>query len=179
MALIRDLRRLVPVSPNPEDGERPPRWDADLGRTERQWWEDGWQATAAPATQTTPKLIPIVTTASTCDAVELAHTYIHRWPAQENIIKDYLRPLGLDTNHGFAKTPVENSEVAKRRASLHRRLAKLKQWAQGARERSHRAGKRYDRLHQQHKSRADELYLVNALRSEQVLPSNMSICPHM
>jgi hypothetical protein len=42
----------------------------------------------------------------------------------ENVIKDYLRPLGVDTNHGFAKTPVENSEVAKRRASLQQRLAK-------------------------------------------------------
>jgi hypothetical protein len=158
VALIRDLRRLVPVPPNPEDGERPPRWNADLGRTERQWWEDGWQATAAPAIQTTPKLIPIVTSAETIDAVELAHTYIHRWPAQENIIKDYLRPLGLVTNHGFAKTPVENSEVAKRRASLQQRLAKLKRLAHSARERSQRAGQRHDRLHQQHKSRADELY---------------------
>jgi hypothetical protein len=61
---------------------------------------------------TDSKLIPIVTTADTSDALELAQTYIHRWPAQENVIKDYLRPLGLDTNHGFAKTPVENSEVA-------------------------------------------------------------------
>ena len=46
----------------------------------------------------TAKLIPIVTTeeTQTIDAVELAQTYIHRWPAQENVIKDYLRPLGLD-----------------------------------------------------------------------------------
>jgi len=38
-----------------------------------------------------PKLIPIVTTQETptIDAFELAHTYIHRWPAQENVIKDY------------------------------------------------------------------------------------------
>src|SRR6266700_3677372 len=76
----------------------------------------------------------------------------------ENVIKDYLRPLGLDTNHGFARTPVENSEVAKRRASLQQRLVKLKQWAQGASHRSHEAGKRHERLRLQHKSRADELY---------------------
>ncbi len=158
VALIRDLRRSVPVQPCPQDAERPQRWDADLSRSERQWWEEGWQATAAPTTEMTPKLIPIVTTAETFDAVELAQTYIHRWPAQENIIKDYLRPLGLDTNHGFAKTPVENSEVAKRRASLHHRLAKLKQWAQSASQRSHQAGKRHDRLRVQLKSRADELY---------------------
>ena len=36
-----------------------------------------------PAAPTTPKLIPIVTTAATCDAVELAQTYTRRWPAQE------------------------------------------------------------------------------------------------
>jgi len=158
VALIRDLRRVVPVQPCQQDTDLPQRWDADLSRTERQWWEEGWQATAAPATETTPKLIPIVTTADTMNAVELAQTYIHRWPAQENVIKDYLRPLGVDTNHGFVKTPVENSEVAKRRASLQQRLAKLKQWAQGASQRSHQAGKRHDRLRVQHKIRADELY---------------------
>jgi hypothetical protein len=88
VALIRDLRRVVPVQLCQQDTDLPQRWDADLSRTERQWWEEGWQATAAPATETTPKLIPIVTTADTMDAVELAQTYIHRWPAQENVIKD-------------------------------------------------------------------------------------------
>ena len=158
VALIRDLRRLVPVQPDREDADLLHGFDADLGQTERQWWQEGWQATAAPATETTPKLIPIVTTADTCDALELAQTYIHRWPAQENVIKDYLLPLGLDTNHGFAKTVVENSEVAKRRSTLEKRLAKLKQWAESASTRSHQAGKRHDRLRAQFKSRADELY---------------------
>lgn len=43
----------------------------------------------------------------------LAQSYIHRWAAQENVIKDYLLPLGLDINHGFSKAPVVNSEVTK------------------------------------------------------------------
>jgi len=158
VALIRDLRRLVAVQPDQEDADLLHRFDADPGRTERQWWQEGWQATAAPATERAPKLIPIVTTASTCDALELAQTYIHRWPAQENVIKDYLLPLGLDTNHGFGKTPVENSEVAKQRSTLEKRLAKLKRWAESAKTRSHQAGKRHDRLRVQLKSRADELY---------------------
>jgi hypothetical protein len=158
VALIRDLRRLVPVGRGQEDADLPRRWDADRERTDPRWWEDGWQAIPAPATQMTPRLIPIVTTAATCDAVELAQTYIHRWPAQENGSKDFLLPLGLDTNHGFAKTPVENSEVAKRRNTLEKRLAKLKQWAGSASTRSHQAGKRHDRLRVQLKSRADELY---------------------
>jgi len=158
VALIRDLRRLVPVELRQEDADLPRRWDADQERTDPRWWEEGWQATAAPATAMTPKLIPIVTTADICDPVELAQTYIHRWPAQENVIKDFLLPLGLDTNHGFAKTPVENSEVARRRSNLQKRLAKLKHWAESASKRSHQAGKRHDRLRVQLKSRADELY---------------------
>lgn len=158
VALIRDLRRQVPVQPDPEEKEMPRRWDADRQRGDPMWWEEGWQATPAPAQGTTAKLIPIVTTASTIDAVELAQTYIHRWPVQENVIKDYLLPLGLDTNHGFAKTEVPNSEVTKQRTQLQERLTRLKKWAQGAGERSRQAGKRRDRLLKQFKSRADELY---------------------
>jgi hypothetical protein len=137
VALIRDLRRRVPVQPDPEEEQYPSRWDSDLPLEERTWWREGWQATAAPAKATMPKLIPIVTTRETptIDALELAQTYIHRWPAQENIIKDYLLPLGLDINHGFAKVAVENSEVAKRRTHLEQRLARLKQWAQASRRR--------------------------------------------
>jgi hypothetical protein len=89
VALIRDLRRLVPVVPDEEEALLPSRWDADLPRHERAWWQEGWQATATPAKEMTAKLIPIVTTAPTIDAIELAQTYIHRWPAQENVIKDY------------------------------------------------------------------------------------------
>ena len=95
VALIRDLRRLVPVVPDPEDAALPRRWDADRERTEPRWWEESWQATAAPAKEMTAKLIPIVTTAQTIDAVELARTSIHRWPAQENVLKDYLTRSGI------------------------------------------------------------------------------------
>ncbi len=42
--------------------------------------------------------------------------------------------MGLDTNHGYAKRPVENSEVAKRRAELERKLAKVQRQAHAARE---------------------------------------------
>ncbi len=158
VALIRDLRRSVPVQPDPEDADLPQRWDADRKRNDPRWWEEGWQATAAPAKEMTAKLIPIVTTAPTCDAVELAQTYIHRWPAQENVIKDYLLPLGLDTNHGFAKVVVENSEVAKRRTHLQQRQSRLRQWAQSAGTREKQASKRHERLRKEYKSRSNELY---------------------
>jgi hypothetical protein len=160
VALIRDLRRTVPVRPDPEEVEVPPRWDSDLLPDERTWWREGWQATAAPAKETTVKLIPIVTTQETptINAVELAQTYIHRWPAQENVIKDYLLPLGLDTNHGFAKVAVENSEVAKRRTHLEQRLTRLRQWAQSAGKREAQASRRRERLRKTFTSRSKELY---------------------
>ena len=160
VALIRDLRWHVPVRPDPEEVRYPSRWDRDLSLDERAWWREDWQATAAKAKEMTARLIPIVTTDMTqpIDAVELAQTYIHRWPAQENVIKDYLRPLGLDTNHGFAKVAVENSEVAKRRTHLEQRLARLKQWAQSAGKRDAQAHRRWQRLQKEHKSRSKELY---------------------
>jgi len=66
VALIRDLRACR----------------TDLDR------EDGEQAS--------PRLIPIITTdPGPLDAVSLAESYIQRWAAQENVIKDYLLPLGL------------------------------------------------------------------------------------
>lgn len=160
VALIRDLRYQVPVVPSKEEVEYPKRWDADLDGHERMWWDEGWQATPTPAISTTPKLIPIVTTASTVDAVELAQTYTHRWVAQENIIRDFLLPLGLDTNHGYSKTPVENSEVGKRRAALEKRLANVERWVDAARKRSHNASQLYTKRCKLTKDRARALYRV-------------------
>jgi len=74
------------------------------------------------------------------------------------VIKDYLLPLGLDTNHGFAKVAVENSEVAKRRTHLQQRQSRLQQWAQSAGKREIQASKRRERLRKEYKSRSDELY---------------------
>jgi hypothetical protein len=93
VALIRDLCRHVPVLPSKEELGYPHRWDADMDRLDRAWWEEGWMATPAPAAPTSPKLIPIVTTAPTLDAVEVAQTYTRRWSVQEHIIKDFLLPL--------------------------------------------------------------------------------------
>jgi hypothetical protein len=90
--------------------------------------------------------------------VELVQLYRQRWPVQENILKDWLLPLGLDTNHGFAKIPVENSEVAKRREALERRLANIQRWAPKAREREQHAAKLAERLRQETKARSDMLY---------------------
>ena len=166
MALIRDLQCQVPAaSPNHDDDLDVPewlppraRWLADLPPDARDWWEEGWEATPAPAAPTQPKLIPIVSTAETRDAVELARLYIARWPQQENVIRDWLLPLGLDTNHGYAKLAVENSEVAKQRATLEDRRDRLQRWAASARVRYGRAGRRADRCHAKRKERGEVVY---------------------
>lgn len=87
----------------------------------------------APASSIAPRLIPIITTdPAPLDAVALAQSYIHRWAAQENVIKDYLLPLGLDINHGFSKAPVVNSEVAKKREIFQKHLETFKKWMESA-----------------------------------------------
>jgi len=156
VALIRDLRRTVPCSPSEED--LPRAWWADSRQEEVAWWQEGWQATPAPASPTEPKLIPIVTTTEQIDALALARTYIHRWPAQENVIKDWLLPLGLDINHGFAKTPVVNSEVSKKREALEKRQANIQRWGEAARVKAHRASALSTTLWKQTKERSEQLY---------------------
>lgn len=156
VALIRDLRKSVLCPPSEE--ELPRCWWADIRHEEVAWWQEGWQATPAPAQPTEPKLIPIVTTAAQIDADNLAQTYIHRWPAQENVIKDFLLPLGLDINHGFAKTPVENSEVAKKREALEKRRANVQRFGEAAREKAHRASVLATKLWKQTKEHGEALY---------------------
>ena len=147
VALIRDHRRQV--SCRQQD-------DATEEVRKPAWWQEDWKAAPTPATPTTAKLIPIVTTADTVDAVALAQSYTRRWPVQENIIRDYLLPLGLDTNHGYGKTPIVNSEVAKKRAALEKRLGNVQRWAVSARMRSHQASVLYNRLWKQTKAYGDD-----------------------
>ena len=148
VALIRDVRRQVRAH-TPEEEEEEKRW---------MRWRDDWLAQPSPATPTTAKLVPIVTTAPCVDAVELTQTYIRRWSVQENIIRDFLLPLGLDTNHGYGKTPIVNSEVAKKRAALEKKLHNAQRWAEGAKARSHKAGQLYKRRWQQTKEYGDQRY---------------------
>lgn len=96
VALIRDLRRLVPKVPSSEEEDRPLRWDEKPDGTHEYWLDENWQATPLPAPPMEPKLIPIVTTAAEADAVELVQTYTRRWLAQENVIRDWLIPLDIE-----------------------------------------------------------------------------------
>ncbi len=117
-----------------------------------------WVPTPSPAVPTEPALVPIVTTAAHPDPVEVARTYIHRWPDQENVIRDWLLPLGLDTNHGYAKKQVLNSQAEKKRIALEKRLANAKWWGEKARLASARASKTSSRRWKRAKARSREAY---------------------
>ena len=149
VALVRDHRRQV--SCGADDAAVHPV----LGEG---WGTDDRSAMATPAPPTAPKLIPIVTTAADVDAPALVRTYLRRWPCQENVIRDFLIPLGLDTNHGYTKQAVENSEVAKRRTALERRLVHARRWGAAARIRADRAGALSHRRWRAAKDRSDALY---------------------
>jgi hypothetical protein len=131
VALIRDWRKLLPTEVIGAAADED--WRADLAAHQRDFWEEGWQAVPIPPAPTTPKLIPVITTGRGMDATELANTYFRRWNCQENSIRDWLIPLNLDTNHGYAKEQVVNSELAKRQQGLEGRVQRLEQLAQASR----------------------------------------------
>lgn len=164
VALIRDWRTQVPLPSSEEPSAEHERWDADLEGTSLLWWKPGWIASPSPAALCEPKLIPIVTTAASCDPIELVQVYTHRWTAQENNLRGFLLSLGLDTNHGYAKRPVENSETAKDRAVLERKLAKVRRQAQAAREQHERAFARSRKLDKRLKAERAEAARVLAER---------------
>ena len=136
VALIRDWRkRIIYEARTDAQTDGSAQWKADLAPDKQNFWEPEWQATPALPAPTRPKLIPVVTTAAETDAVELAQMYFQRWNCQENAIRDWLIPLNLDTNHGYAKAPVVNSELVKRRTVLEKRLAHLHRLAAESRKR--------------------------------------------
>ena len=134
VALIRDWRKVLPaegVNEAAADGD----WQADLTDHQRSFWEEGWQALPAPPAPTTPKLLAVITTGHSMEAVDLAHTYFRRWNCQENAIRDWLIPLNLDVNHGYAKEQVVNSELVKRQLVAQGRVQRLEHLAQVSRAR--------------------------------------------
>jgi hypothetical protein len=120
VALIRDLCRHVPCEEQSKDEDRPRRWDEKPDGTHEYWLDEGWKATPLPAAPTVPKLIPIVTTATQADAVELAQTYTRRWPVQENAIRDcapFRREIGY-----LPKAGEVESETSRTTPDLTRKL---------------------------------------------------------
>jgi hypothetical protein len=134
VALIRDWRKLLVVE-QADETAGVQDWQADLAPQHQRFWEEAWQAVPAPPAPTTPKLIPVITTGHGMEAVELAQTYFRRWNCQENAIRDWLLPLNLDINHGYAKEQVVNSELVKRQLVAEGRQHRLEHLAQACRAR--------------------------------------------
>jgi len=154
VALIRDYQR--PILLDPPDGSHISRFD----RPWSQFYDVNWQPQPIPATPTAPKLIPIVSTRPLTDATTLVSLYRQRWSAQENVIKDFLLPLGLDVNHGYAKQQVENSEFRKQYDTLQDKVQRLDRWRKSALKRSERASRRHDRLRQAGRDFSHEQYRI-------------------
>jgi hypothetical protein len=144
VALIRDWRKLQPVE---EADERD--WQADLPEHQRSFWADGWQAMPALPVRVTPKLLPVITTGHGMEAEELAQTYFRRWSCQENALRDWLIPLHLDTNHGYAKEQVVNSELVKRQFMAQGSEPRLQRLAQSCRARLTDLGEQDQELQEQ------------------------------
>lgn len=71
------------------------------------------------------KLIPIITNLSRKeepDIRRIAKRYFDRWPNQENIFKDAVASLKVDTNHGYKKQVVENRVVLRKKEELEQNL---------------------------------------------------------
>ncbi len=159
VALIRDWRKRLSIEGANEAADDRD-WQGDLASQQTQFWEQGWQALPAPPTPTAPKLIPVITTGQGMEAVELAHTYFRRWNCQENALRDWLIPLNLDINHGYAKEPVVNSELAKRQLVATGRQHRLEHLAQACRARLAQLEEQDHRLEEQaqaYEHRRDEL----------------------
>jgi hypothetical protein len=153
VALIRDHQRTVDCVPAPV--VETSNWE-QVGTS---WMDPDWQATPTASTATESKLIPIVSTHAFSDPRDLVARYQQRWSAQENIIKDFLLPLGLDVNHGYAKQVIDNSEFRKKHDTLTKRLDRLEGWRKAAIQRCHKAGRRRKRLQEALHLFADEHYL--------------------
>ncbi len=135
VALIRDWRKLLPVE-GAKEAVNTCDWQADLIDHQRYFWEEGWQALPAPAALTTAKLIPVETSGPGHGSGGTGPNLLQALePAWENAIRDWLIPLNLDTNHGYAKEPVVNSELAKRQGVLEGREQRLEHLAQISRAR--------------------------------------------
>lgn len=71
------------------------------------------------------KLIPIITNLSRKeepDIARIARRYFARWPNQENIFRDAMGAIKVDTNHGYRKEEVPNRVVMRKKEELETNL---------------------------------------------------------
>jgi hypothetical protein len=76
------------------------------------------------------KLIPIITNLTRKEEpniARIAKRYFDRWPYQENIFKDTMKAIKVDTNHGYKKREVPNRVVDRKREELETNLRGITQ----------------------------------------------------
>ena len=103
------------------------------------------------------KLIPIITNLTRkeeSDIGKIAKRYFDRWPNQENIFRDAMEAIKVDTNHGYKKREVPNRVVLRQKEELETNLRgilrKLKK-ATRERKKTARALAKLKKLYQSHK----------------------------
>ena len=94
------------------------------------------------------------------DAVELAQTYTQRWSAQENIIRDFLLPLGARYQSWLWQNACGEFGGRKAPDCPGKTAGQCERWADAARKRSHNASKLYTKRCKLTKDRATALYRV-------------------
>ncbi len=114
------------------------------------------------------KLMVNVTLDQELEPDEVARLYQSRKVAQENAIRDWWHPLGGDVNIGYAKQPVENSELAKDKAALEKSVMRLGAWLVACEKRLQKAQQKRQRLVEQY---------MNALAVVQQKLVVASLCP--
>lgn len=71
------------------------------------------------------KLIPIITNLTPREEPDIgrvARRYFDRWPNQENIFRDAIEAIKVDTNHGYKKEQVPNRVVQRKKEELEANL---------------------------------------------------------
>ena len=123
-----------------------------------------------------PKLMVNVTQDQEIESDEVARLYQARKVAQENAIRDWWNPLGGDVNIGYAKQPVENSELAKDKADLEKSLARLADWLAACEKRLQKAQQKQEHLTQQYLTALKDVHQIMLVRGRQQ-PEGMVCTP--
>ncbi len=114
------------------------------------------------------KLIPIITNLTRKEEPNIgriAKRYFDRWPNQENIFRDAMGALKVDTNHGYKKEEVPNRVVMRKKEELETNLRGIEQKLKKAGMEKKRAGtslvkfkKLYQSRKQDYQDEINELY---------------------
>lgn len=105
------------------------------------------------------KLIPIITNLTPQeepDIAKIAKRYFNRWPNQENIFRDAMQALKVDTNHGYKKEEVDNRVVKRKKEELETNLRGIMQKLEKATRERDEAAETLNKLKEIYQSRKQD-----------------------